>query len=171
MDQIADMINNNVCPIENPLQLPPVLPQSPPRPNSPMPPQPSPQQRPSQSPATAATPASPQQSPVFLPDREMVDMSMEESFDADPIDPEEEQMKDELMNTIEYVRTMKMEDRPCLIKLVQNKKFKTLRHSVDRCLHELFPGDLAITELNAVSFGAALYIQRIHAPWYDEKVT
>ena len=34
---------------------------------------------------------------------------------------------------------------------------------------ELFPGELTITELNVVSFGTALFIQRKHAPWYKEK--
>ena len=185
-DQIDDMITNNVCPIENPLQFPHIPPQSPPQQNSQTPRQLSPHQpsqpdlhspvlqrhaspHPSQSPATAATPSSPEQNQVFLPDRVMDDSLPEESFfEPEPVNQEEEQMKDELMNTIELVRAMKMEDRPSLIKLVQNKKFKTLRHSVDKCLDDLFPGDMSITELNNISFGAALYIQRIHAPWYDE---
>ena len=80
-----------------------------------------------------------------------------------------EQMKDEIMNTIEEVRSMKMEDRPRLIKLVENKNFKTPLHSVNGVVDELFPGELTITELNVVSFGTALFIQRKHAPWYKEK--
>ena len=56
---------------------------------------------------------------------------------------EEEQMKDDLMNTIELVRAMKMEDCPILIKLIQNEKFEALLCSVDKCLDDLFPGDMS----------------------------
>ena len=78
-------------------------------------------------------------------------------------------MKDDLMNTIEEIRPMSMDERPRLIKLVENKKFKTLLHKVNQCIHDLTPGDLTITELNLFTYSAALYIQRIHAPWFDEK--
>ena len=44
-----------------------------------------------------------------------------------------------------------------------------LLKSVDVYLSEMFPGELPILDLNIVTFGAAVFIQKKHVPWYDEK--
>ena len=48
------------------------------------------------------------------------------------------------MNTIEEVKRVTMEERPHLIKLVQNKTLKTLTHHVNTILHDLIPEDLPL---------------------------
>ena len=62
-----------------------------------------------------------------------------------------------------------MPDRPKLIKLTENKQFKTLLKRVDHILQNLISIDIPITDLNHTHFGAALFIQRQLAPDYDEK--
>ena len=66
------------------------------------------------------------------------------------------------------MRPVLMCDRPRLIKLVENKKFKSLLKSVNQCLHELAPDERSCTELNLWNYAAALFIQRRHAPWFIE---
>ena len=95
--------------------------------------------------------------------------STEVSFVGDEYDEHVRTICDELLNTIEEVKRVTMEERPHLIKLVQNKTLKTLTHHVNTILHDLIPEDLPLLELNNTSFGAALFIQRKIAPWYDEK--
>lgn len=82
-----------------------------------------------------------------------------------------QRISDELMNTIEEVKLMSMSDRPKLIKLIENKQFKTLLKRVDHILQNLISIDIPITELNHTHFGAALFIQRQLAPDHDEKHT
>ena len=90
------------------------------------------------------------------------------------VDEHEEKLKvigDELMNVIEEVKYISMAERPNLIKLIQNKKLKDLIKEVNYVLGQLTPNDIFITDLNIISYGAALYIQRKMAPWHDEKPT
>ena len=56
-----------------------------------------------------------------------------------------------------------------MIRLAQNKTLETLTFQVNNILHDIIPEDIPTLELNNTIFGAALYIQRKTAPWYDEK--
>ena len=78
-------------------------------------------------------------------------------------------MSDEIMNVIEEVRNMSMKERPRLINIIQNKTFKVKLSQVNNILQNLILEDISPTELNITNFGAALYLQRQLAPWYDEK--
>ena len=82
---------------------------------------------------------------------------------------EEDLIKDELCNTIEEIKGMTFKDRPPLIKIHANKNFKYMLQKVDSKLKELISGDISITEINCINYGAALFIQRKLAPWFDEK--
>ena len=64
---------------------------------------------------------------------------------------------------------MNMSDRPRLIKLIENKKFKDLLKRVCHILENLIPIGIPLMELNNTHFGASLYIQRKLAPEFDEK--
>ena len=170
MAAIQTLILNDLCPLQNPIHLPNAHPPehnpvfSPPQ--SPQPP--TPQNSPhNQSPETPQRPVSSSQSPAV----NLLD-EMENTFEStsnEPPNAEEDLLKDELMNTIELVRSMSMDERPRLIKLFENKKFKSVLHDVNQALHELTPDDLSTTELNIFTYGAALHIQRLLAPWFDEK--
>ena len=191
MEVIRSMVQNDICPLENPIQPPnaPLQPEDqnielcnsqPATPSTPLTPptQYSPDSQThakrlmstpiGQQPSMQPSGISPIQTPVFDPTQELENTYQSFSTIETP-DTEEEKMKDDLMNTIEEIRPMSMDERPRLIKLVENKKFKTLLHKVNQCIHDLTPGDLTITELNLFTYSAALYIQRIHAPWFDEK--
>ena len=85
---------------------------------------------------------------------------------------EEDEMRtisDEIMNVIEEVRNMSMKERPRLINIIQNKTFKVKLSQVNNILQNLILEDISPTELNITNFGAALYLQRQLAPWYDEQ--
>ena len=73
-------------------------------------------------------------------------------------------IKDELCNTIEEIKGMTFDDRPPLIKIHANKNFKYMLQKVDSKLKELISGDISITEINCINYGAALFIQRKLAP-------
>ena len=84
---------------------------------------------------------------------------------------EEDEMRtisDEIMNVIEEVRNMSMKERPRLINMIQNKAFKAKLSQVNKILPNLILEDISATELNTTTFGAALYLQRKLAPWYNE---
>ena len=83
--------------------------------------------------------------------------------------PEEDATRDELFNSIEEIKGMTFEDRPPLIKIFENKDFKHLLSKIDSILPELISDDVPITEINNINYGAALFIQRKMAPWFDEK--
>ena len=53
------------------------------------------------------------------------DTVLEPEFESDPVDEELERISDELINTIEEVKNISIKNRPKLIKLVENKQFKT----------------------------------------------
>lgn len=97
------------------------------------------------------------------------DTVLEPEFESDPVDEEMERISDELINTIEEVKNMSMKNRPKLIKLVENKQFKTMLKQVNFIMNDIIEIDVPLTELNNTTYGAALYIQRKLAPWYDEK--
>ena len=96
----------------------------------------------------------------------LVDLS---SFFVDDEDDDVKAIRDELMNTIEEVKRINFSERPRLIKLISNKTLKTLTITVNTIIDELIPVETPILELNSITFGAALYIQRTIAPWFDEK--
>ena len=59
---------------------------------------------------------------------------------------------------------MNMKDRPKLIKLRNNRKLKDLICMVNLALGRLFTVVPDITELNAINYGAALFIQETILP-------
>ena len=87
------------------------------------------------------------------------------------IEPEQRELEEELANKIEETKGMSMEDRPKLIKLKVNKKFKELLKKVNQGLTRLIPVGTSLTEINCAHYGAALYIQNKVAPDYVEKRT
>ena len=64
---------------------------------------------------------------------------------------------------------MSMEDRPRLIKLKENKRFKELLKRVNKGLTRLIPLDTSLTEKNCATYGAAWYMQNKLAPDYQQK--
>ena len=80
------------------------------------------------------------------------------------IEAEQRELEEELSNKIEETRNMSMEDRPKLIKLRENKKFKELLKKVNIALRRLIPTNISLTEINYVNYGAAWYIQSKMAP-------
>ena len=64
---------------------------------------------------------------------------------------------------------MNFSDRPKLIKIIEDRKFKDLLRRVGDILQDLIPIGISVTELNHTHFGAALYIQRQLVPDFDEK--
>ena len=171
-DEVKSMIQNDICPLQNPIRLPPIVRKIPsvpaatifaveeslPDPN-PTPSTPSP-------PSLEVNEEQPEQA-VCVDSTESEDGVDREESSTEGKD-EEEAMKDELMNVIEEVRAMKFQDRPSLIKLTENKKFKELLQSVNSTLYDTILGEVSITELNNITYGAALFIQRKLAPWYEE---
>ena len=81
-------------------------------------------------------------------------------------DPDDEQLavEEELSNTIEEVRAMRMEDRPTLSKLQTYGSTKALIAKVNIALLRLIPAAINLTDLNHVTYAAGLYIDRKMSP-------
>ena len=85
------------------------------------------------------------------------------------IGPEQRELEEELANKIEETRGLSMEDRPRLIKLRENRKFKDLLEKVNQGLTRLIPVGPSLTDINCANYGAAWYIQNKLAPEYVER--
>ena len=79
-------------------------------------------------------------------------------------------MEEQLSDTIEEVKTMKLEDRPPLSKVQAYGKAKDLIKKVNIALHRLVPESAPLTELNQVTYAAALYVSRSIFPHYHQSV-
>ena len=66
------------------------------------------------------------------------------------IEADQRELEEELSNKIEETRNMSMEERPKLIKLRENKKFKELLKKVNIALRRLVPTNISLTEINYV---------------------
>ena len=181
---VQDMINRNICPLTNPLETPiehcdgQVTHQSEPavnRENANA--IDGPQQQIASDPDPPSSPSSSSESEPDannnIPDvpsnrRRPSDHSPPPPTHQDTADPHQMQLEDELANTIEEVKRMTLNERPKLIKLFESKAFKQTTDMVNRALNKLVPRGSSLTELNSVSFGAGLYVQRKTAPWYKE---
>ena len=85
------------------------------------------------------------------------------------VEPEQRELEEELANKIEETRYLSMEERPKLIKLKENKTFKELLKKVNIGLSRLIPIDSSLTEINHANYGAAWYMQNKLAPDYVER--
>ena len=66
-------------------------------------------------------------------------------------------LEEELCNTIETVKNMRLEDRPSLVKPLANKATKTMISQVNEALQKLVSDSVSLTELNQVTYAAGLY--------------
>ena len=80
------------------------------------------------------------------------------------MNPELRELEEELTNKIEETRRMPMEERPKLVKVKENRKYKELLKKVNTSLSRLIPIDITLTEINCANYGAAWYIQSKMAP-------
>ena len=88
----------------------------------------------------------------------------EQPNSGQPNASEQRELEENLSNRIEEIKTMNMKDRPKLIKLRNNRKLKDLIYMVNLALGRLFTVVPDITELNAINYGAALFIQETILP-------
>ena len=95
--------------------------------------------------------------------------SFENSVQEEILDERKIQIEEELLNVIEEVKRMSFEERPTLIKLRENNKFKELSAEVRDIVCSMNIDHLDLTQLNEYHFGCSLYIQRKLAPWIDER--
>ena len=77
-------------------------------------------------------------------------------------------IEEDILNVIEEVKRMSLDQRPELIKITENKTFKNLKAEVNQVMSRMNLSDLNLEQINNYHFGTALYIQRKIAPWYDE---
>ncbi|KAK4312968.1 hypothetical protein Pmani_015633 [Petrolisthes manimaculis] len=123
------MIRNNSCPLANPIRLPVnirIPPGSPPSSSSESDSDSEPPRRPVRSERRPT--------PLRLPNRRWTD-----------IDPQQRDLEEEIMNTIEETRKIPMESRPKFIKLQENNKLKMLVKQVNTGLTSLVPEDATLS--------------------------
>ena len=172
---VENMIQNNVCPIQNPVPIPaPILPDVDQQPPPPM------EEEDQQIQANAET-NNHENNEVNLnnsvalddnedhgspPNETQSTTVLEESFEDDL---ERVRLEEQLLNTIEEVKRMPMNKRPRLVKIIETKTFKKLLSEVNSALSGFAEQYMDMNELDAYTFGAALYIQRTIAPWVKEE--
>ena len=62
-----------------------------------------------------------------------------------------------------------MNSRPRLVKMFETKAFKEHLAQVNNVLSRVGEQDMDVYELNAFSYGSALYMQGSFAPWVKEE--
>ena len=92
----------------------------------------------------------------------------EPSIAEEQLDERKTKIEEDILNVIEEVKRIPFDKRPTLIKLRENKKYKDLKLDVNQILNNMKIDDIDLDELNTYHYGTALYIQRQIAPWNDE---
>ena len=85
-------------------------------------------------------------------------------------DKEQLEVEEQLSDIIEEIKHMKLEDRPPLSKVQAYGRAKDLIKKVNIALHRLVPESAPLTELNQVTYAAALYVNRCIFPHYHQSL-
>ena len=83
-------------------------------------------------------------------------------------DNEQLELEEKIANIIEEVKAMDFEDRPPLSKVQAYGKAKKLIKKVNIALQRLVPDSTSLTELNQITYAAALYINRYIFPEHHQ---
>lgn len=185
--QVKLMVKNGVCPISQPLEVPSrdvtaQIPRTNPTP---------PVEESSPGPQVRNAPPEPPDSPPSSSDNESPNSQrdppqrrMRRGRRSSPPRPpdqahnilpetntEQQELEEELANKIEQTKELSLHERPRLIRIKEDRRFKELLKNVNIGLEKITPISSTLTEINNTTYGAAWYIQSKLLPDYNERPT